>query len=94
MMAGINIVSQFVETDEGWDHPDTFDIQLYKAKLAQDIGHFKKGEVVETIFFMGFLDGDRATIQIFHKKEIWEFTVTSLIVNLAEGKLIPQDPDQ
>jgi hypothetical protein len=94
MMAGINIVSQFVESDEGWDHPDTFDIQLYEAKLAQDIGHFKKGEVVEIIFFTGFLDGDRATIQIYHKNEIWEFAITSLTVNFTPGKLIPQDPDQ
>jgi hypothetical protein len=41
MMAGINIVSQFVESDEGWDHPDTFDIQLYEAKLAQGATHLQ-----------------------------------------------------
>lgn len=52
--------SFFIESWEGWDELDIFANQFYDAKLAIDLGPYKKGDVLAFVA----LDLQRSIIEI------------------------------
>lgn len=62
--AVIGLHGMFVSTCNGWDMADDFNIQLYRAELKIDIGPYKAGTIVETVYFM-FLCCDCPYITIY-----------------------------
>lgn len=61
-----DIISLFVESSTGWDHVDSFNIQLYNAVLKVDIGPYKAGQTVDCISFL-LLEVDQTRLQIYRK---------------------------
>ena len=55
------IEDTFISEFDGWDQFSDFGRQFYQAKLNQDLGPFKKGDIVENFVF----EPDGRVIQIY-----------------------------
>lgn len=80
-----DILSYFIESDEGWDEIDGFNFQHYKTVLACDIGQFKKGQKVDVLSVM-LIDVKVPTVQIFDLGKCWEFPINNFSFEFGEGK--------
>lgn len=84
-----DIYSKFVSAMNGWDQLDDFNLQLYKAVLAIDIGRFKAGTVVDTIAF-NLVGTNSPVVQIYQGDMVYEYPVVDITVKWGEEKTYPQ----
>ncbi|MBM4077495.1 MAG: hypothetical protein FJ267_17855 [Planctomycetes bacterium] len=84
-----DIYSKFVSAMNGWDQLDDFNLQLYKAVLAIDIGRFKAGTTVDTIAF-NLVGTNSPVIQIYQGDMVYEYPVLEVDVKFGNEKSYPQ----
>lgn len=84
-----DLYSKLVSAMDGWDQLDEFNLQLYRAKLAVDIGRFPAGTVVDTIAFM-LVGTNTPAIQIYLGDMVYEYPLKDVVMTFGEEKTYPQ----
>lgn len=69
-----DLYGTLVSASSGWDQLNEFNLQMYNAILAKDIGRFKAGEQVDCIAFE-FVGTDTPVIQIYMGDMVFEYPV-------------------